>query len=76
MVSDAFWRNHLHADPAIVGRTVAIDGHNTTVVGVLPSSFRFPFITPEPDVWLPRIFEHPAYNMDRIRADNPFAQYA
>jgi len=68
LISDSFWRNHLSGDPEIVGKSITIDGHNTTVIGVLPECFRFPFLTPEPDVWLPRILEHPAYSIERIQA--------
>ena len=39
IVSDAFWRGSLAADPAIVGRTLHITGRDVTVVGVMPPSF-------------------------------------
>jgi MacB-like periplasmic core domain len=35
------WRNHFHADPAIVGKSVALNGKLQTIVGVLPSSSTF-----------------------------------
>jgi putative ABC transport system permease protein len=35
ILSNAFWRNHFGADPGIIGRTVRLDGHDATVVGVL-----------------------------------------
>ena len=59
ILSDGFWHSHFASDPSILGKVVVLDGIDTTVVGVLPPSFRFPFLFPEPDVWLPRVFEHP-----------------
>ena len=41
ILTDGFWRQRFDRDPAIVGRTVRVDGVERTVVGVLPSSFRF-----------------------------------
>jgi predicted permease len=42
MLTDAFWQEHFHRDPAIVGRKIILDGQSNTIVGVLPASFRFP----------------------------------
>ncbi|MEZ4426024.1 MAG: ABC transporter permease [Gemmatimonadota bacterium] len=44
------WRSRFAGDPAIVGRTVRVGRTEHTVVGVMPSSFRFPV---DEDVWLP-----------------------
>jgi predicted permease len=41
MLSDGYWREHLGADPAIVGRTVRVNGAACVIVGVLPQDFRF-----------------------------------
>ena len=57
IVTDSFWHNHYGGDPGLIGRTIALDGRSTTVVGILPPSFHFPFQQPEPDVWIPRVFE-------------------
>ena len=58
VVSDRLWRTTLHADPAIVGQTITVDGVARTIVGVLPPDFSFrPVIRigalPEADVFLP-----------------------
>lgn len=42
IISDALWRSRFHADPALLGRTLMLDGTPHTVLGVLPPSFRFP----------------------------------
>ncbi len=41
LLSDAWWRRQFNADPNIVGKTYDINGHQTTVIGVLPASFDF-----------------------------------
>ena len=42
ILSDATWRERFGADPAIVGRTLSIQGQSRTVVGVLPADLVFP----------------------------------
>jgi predicted permease len=41
ILSDAYWRQRLGADPEVLGRTIRVDGVPRTVVGVLPPDFRF-----------------------------------
>jgi putative ABC transport system permease protein len=57
IVSDAFWRTRLGADPAVIGRSMRLDGREHVVVGVLPSGFDLlPASSVLPgriDVWLP-----------------------
>ncbi len=57
ILSDGFWHSHFAADPGLLGKTLSLDGKRVTIVGVLPASFHFPLQFPEPDVWLPRVFE-------------------
>lgn len=42
VLGDDLWRRSFAADPAILGRSVPIDGEAFTVVGVAPPGFRFP----------------------------------
>jgi predicted permease len=39
VLSDAFWRSRFAADPAVVGRKVALNGKPYTVVGIGPAGF-------------------------------------
>ena len=41
VLSEAFWRARLGADPTIVGRAITFDGQARTVVGIVPESFQF-----------------------------------
>jgi putative ABC transport system permease protein len=52
LLSYGFWRQRFGADPAILGRTLHIDGVATTVIGVMPDAYRFPFRAVQ--LWLPR----------------------
>jgi putative ABC transport system permease protein len=42
IVSQNFWAQNLHRDPQAIGRDITLDGQSYVVVGVMPSSFRFP----------------------------------
>ena len=42
LLSDGLWRTRFGGDPAIVGRTVRMDGQPVVVIGVLPAGFDFP----------------------------------
>ncbi len=41
LLTDAWWRRQFNADPAIVGKAFDMNGHQTTVIGVLPRTFDF-----------------------------------
>jgi predicted permease len=42
VLSYAFWRNSLGADPNIVGKSITLDRLSTTIVGVMPQGFDYP----------------------------------
>jgi predicted permease len=42
ILSDGFWRRQFGADPAVVGKSVILDGQSYNIVGVLPRGFRVP----------------------------------
>ena len=50
ILSHRLWLSRFGSDPAVVGRTLWLDGHSYTVAGVLPAEFR---LAPTTDVWLP-----------------------
>jgi predicted permease len=59
VLSDEFWRTKLGADPAIVGKTLSIDGIPTTIIGITPADFRVPIGSQilRADVWSPIRFQ-------------------
>lgn len=54
ILSYALWQSRFAGDPHVIGRSVAIDGGSTTVVGVMGPDFHFPSSS---DLWVPRVFE-------------------
>ena len=52
VVSDGFWRQKLHADPAAIGRVVILNGTAFTVVGVAPREFFGERVRRAPDFWV------------------------
>jgi putative ABC transport system permease protein len=56
VLSHGLWARRFAADPAVVGRTLRLNGTPHTVIGVMPAGFRLPldFGDDRPsDVWLP-----------------------
>ena len=53
VLSDDFWRSRLGANPAIVGTTVRINKHPSTVIGIAPTGFHGTDIFFWPDFWMP-----------------------
>jgi putative ABC transport system permease protein len=53
------WTRRFGADPAIVGRTLTLDGLPFEVVGVLPAWFDLPLVAASErrDVWVPDVYE-------------------
>jgi predicted permease len=72
VISNAFWHNHFGGEQNILGQTMEVDGKNTTVVGVLPANFQFPFLQPAPDIWMPRVSDNPALTPAMIRSGAGF----
>jgi putative ABC transport system permease protein len=42
LLSEGLWRQAFNADQQIAGKTIRVNGHPRTVVGVMPAGFRFP----------------------------------
>jgi putative ABC transport system permease protein len=51
IVSEGLWRSRFGADPAILGRTLEVNGRSRAIVGVMPARFRFPAAATQ--LWLP-----------------------
>ncbi|HZJ54234.1 MAG TPA: ABC transporter permease, partial [Myxococcaceae bacterium] len=64
VLSEPFWRRRFGADPAVLGRTLSLDGEPVQVVGVMPAGFRLPATA---QLWVSaraRVPEHPTYPID------------
>lgn len=64
----ALWQRKFGADPAVVGRSIRLDGVPTTVIGVMADGFTFPA---DQDLWSPLIPTAAA-----LRRDTTYARYA
>ena len=53
VISHALWQTRLGGDPAIIGRTISLNGNAYTVVGVAPSGFTGPMVGRAADAWVP-----------------------
>ena len=54
VLSYGAWQRLFGGDPAVIGRSVRMDGHPVTIVGVMPETLRFP--SGETDMWVPFVF--------------------
>jgi putative ABC transport system permease protein len=64
LVNHDIWRDRLAADPAVLGRTVRVNGRPAQIIGVMPRGFGFPW---NQQVWSPLSVD-PA----RARGDGAF----
>jgi predicted permease len=46
----AFWKSQFAADPSVVGRSIELDQHSYTVIGVMPKTMQYPSTA---DLYLP-----------------------
>ncbi len=62
ILSYSLWRRRFGGDPQMIGRAITLDSQSRTVVGIMPSGFRFPA---ELDMWLPLALDPPRPEMRR-----------
>jgi putative ABC transport system permease protein len=68
VLSDGLWRTRYNSDPALIGKTIRVDGEDFTVIGVMPPSFAFNFGGPPRQMWVPIAYT----KGDRERSSNSF----
>lgn len=71
IIASSLWLDRYHGDPALIGRTVILDGVARTVVGVLSRGFRFLGETPQ--TWVP-VRPSPAWREPQGRSLRVFAR--
>lgn len=67
VLSHSYWHNHFQDDPAVIGRTVRLNKHPFTIVGVAPPEFRGTLIFGIPDFFVPLV------NQEQIEGKNTLA---
>jgi putative ABC transport system permease protein len=50
IIAHTMWQNRYGGDPSVIGRTVRVNDVPTTIIGVMPAEFHFPWGT---EVWVP-----------------------
>jgi putative ABC transport system permease protein len=50
VLGNGLWKRLFAGDPAMVGKTITLDGNNYDVIGIMPASFDYPSKT---DLWIP-----------------------
>ena len=69
VISHRLWRRHFQADPSILGRTVHINRHQVTIIGMAPPEFRGDVPGIAFDGWIPApLTRDPARNAQHFRA--------
>ena len=63
LLSHNFWQRRFGSDPSVIGSAITVDGHNATVVGIMPREFNYP---PGAEVWQPLAMS-PEAAADRAR---------
>jgi predicted permease len=64
VLSYAYWHNHFQDDRGVVGRTVQVNKHPLTIVGVTPPEFKGTLLFASPDFYVPLV------NHDQILNEN------
>ncbi len=68
VLSHALWQGYFAGDPAIVGKTIALNGRPFRVVGVMPKRFTFPS---KSDLWIPLSVPTTSRTFDAFRSFLP-----
>ncbi len=55
VLSYAYWRAHFHEDRGVLGRTVLVDKHPFTIIGVAPPTFQGTLVFYSPNFFVPLV---------------------
>ncbi|MGH7461118.1 MAG: ABC transporter permease, partial [Longimicrobiales bacterium] len=53
VLAHEYWSRRFESDPAVIGRTVLLNGQPITIIGVTPPGFRGTYVGVAFDLWLP-----------------------
>jgi len=65
VISYAVWQNHFTLDPKIVGRTIQLNRHPYTVIGVAPRDFRGCKTGLSTNLWIPLTMDRDVWGSNR-----------
>jgi predicted permease len=67
VLSYAYWHSHFHDDAGVVGRTVGINKHLFTIIGVAPPEFRGTELFFAPAMWIPMVEQPTVEGNDQLQ---------
>ncbi|HYU31613.1 MAG TPA: ABC transporter permease [Thermoanaerobaculia bacterium] len=53
VISHAWWKRRFDLDPGVVGRTITLNGHPFTIIGVTPPGFFGDIVGTASEIWIP-----------------------
>ncbi|HEV2351788.1 MAG TPA: ABC transporter permease [Terriglobia bacterium] len=65
VISYGLWQSHFGADRSVVGKTIAIDLHPYTIIGVTPPGFQGCFTGLRTDLWIPLMLDREVWGSNR-----------
>ena len=73
VISQRVWQQHFHSDSNLAGKTIYINGHQYSVIGVMPDSFPGAIYYLRHSFWVPTMMaqqfgRRPDWNTDRSQA--------
>ena len=66
VISYALWQTHFGEDRAVIGKTIQVNQHPYTIVGVAPKDFRGCKTGLRTDVWIPLTLDDAVWRGDRL----------
>ncbi len=67
VLSHHYWRRRFASDPAIVGKSISVNGHPFTIIGVTPPEFFGAIVGEAPDFWAPAMMTEQISPGDSIK---------
>jgi predicted permease len=67
VLSYAYWHGYFHGDASVVGRTVKINKHQLTIIGVAPPEFRGTELFFAPAMWIPMMQQPTIEGYDALK---------
>ena len=65
VISYSVWQNHFALDPQIVGKTIQLNRHPYTIIGIAPRDFRGCKTGLSTNLWIPLTMDHEVWGSDR-----------
>ena len=72
VISYALWQTHFAADPSVIGRTLQINRHSYTIVGITPEGFAGCKTGLRDDLWIPLSMDRSVWGGRRLERRGTF----